>query len=62
MAKFMYLLRTSAEPNQPRSPKQMEQAMKKYMAWKDRLEQGDYLDDFGAPLGRVGTETLSTPL
>jgi len=40
----------------------MEQAMKKYMAWKDRLEQGDYLDDFGAPLGRVGTETLSTPL
>ena len=28
--------------------------MKKYMAWKDRLEQGNHLLDFGAPLGGEG--------
>jgi len=54
MAKFLYLLRTNGEPSQPRSPEQMEQAMKKYMAWKDRLEQGGHLDDFGAPLDGAG--------
>jgi hypothetical protein len=54
MAKFMYLLRMSGESSQPRSPEQMEQAMKKYMAWKDRLEQGGHLHDFGEPLAREG--------
>lgn len=54
MAKFMYLLRTSGESSQPRSPEQMEQVMKKYMAWKARLEQGGHLHDFGEPLAREG--------
>jgi hypothetical protein len=54
MAKFMYLLRSGSETGQPRSPEQMEQAMKKYMAWKDRLEKGGHLLDFGAPLDGTG--------
>jgi hypothetical protein len=54
MAKFMYLLRTSGESSQPRSPEQMEQVMKHYMAWKERLEQGGHLLDFGAPLDGAG--------
>lgn len=54
MAKFMYLFRSSPGAQQPRSPEQMEQAMKNYMAWKARLEQGGHLLDFGAPLGAGG--------
>jgi hypothetical protein len=54
MAKFIYLLRSGSEQGQPRSPEQMEQSMKKYMTWKDRLEKGGHLVDFGAPLDGAG--------
>ncbi|MFN8442601.1 MAG: YciI family protein [Caldilineaceae bacterium] len=54
MAKFMFLLRSTPGAQQPRSAEQMEQSMKKYMAWKERLEQGGHLIDFGAPLAGSG--------
>lgn len=54
MAKFMYLLRNHPTTQQPRSPEQMEQAMKKYMVWKEHLEQNGHLLDFGAPLDGAG--------
>ncbi len=54
MAKFIYLLRSNPGVQQPRSAEQMEQTMKKYMQWKERLEQGGHLLDFGAPLGAAG--------
>lgn len=54
MTKFIYLLRSNPVAQQPRSPEQMEQAMRKYMQWKERLEQGGHLLDFGAPLDGAG--------
>jgi hypothetical protein len=54
MAKFLYLFRNNPAAQQPRSPEQMEQSMKRYMDWKERLEQGGHLHDFGAPLDSSG--------
>lgn len=54
MANFMYLFRSNATAKWSPSPEQMQQAMKKWMDWKDTLEKSGHIKQLGERLDRTG--------
>ena len=54
MAKFIYLFRSNPTAYQSMSPEQMQQAMKKWMDWKDTLEKNGHIKQFGERLDATG--------
>lgn len=54
MAKFMYLFRSNPEAYRSISPEQMQQIVKKWMDWKDGLEKGGHVHQFGERLDVTG--------
>lgn len=54
MAKFMYLFRSNATAQWSPSPEQMEQAIKKWMGWKDTLEKNGHIKQLGERLDGTG--------
>jgi len=54
MTKFMYLFRSNPTVFRSMSPEQMQQAMKKWMDWKDTLEKSGHLKQLGERLDGTG--------
>lgn len=54
MAKFMYLFRSNPSAFQSISPEQMQQIVKKWMDWKDRLDKNGHLRQPGERLDGSG--------
>ena len=54
MANFMYLFRTSPTAFQSMSPEQMQQAMKKWMDWRNTLEKNGHIKVMGERLDGSG--------
>ncbi|HLJ90192.1 MAG TPA: YciI family protein [Candidatus Angelobacter sp.] len=56
MSKFMYLFRNHPEAYRSLSPEQMQQVMKQWMDWRDKLQKSGHLSQLGDRLdfgGRV---------
>ena len=54
MATFMYLLRNNPTAYKSRSPEQMQEAMKKWMEWKEALEKNGHIKNLGERLDGTG--------
>ena len=54
MATFMYLLRNNPTAIRSRSPEQMQEAMKKWMEWKESLEKNGHIKSLGERLDGTG--------
>ena len=54
MANFMYLFRSNPTAYRSMSPEQMQQTMKKWMDWKDRLEKNGHIKQLGERLDGTG--------
>jgi hypothetical protein len=54
MAKFMFLFRNDPTIFRTLSPEQMQQMMQKWMAWKESLEKGGHVKQFGDRLDITG--------
>ncbi len=54
MANFMYLFRSNPTAKWSPSPEQMQQAMKKWMDWKDILEKNGHIKQLGERLDGTG--------
>jgi hypothetical protein len=54
MSKFMYLFRSNPTAFQSLSPEQMQQTLKKWMDWKDKLEKSGHIKQFGERLDGTG--------
>ncbi|MGH9828791.1 MAG: YciI family protein [Blastocatellia bacterium] len=54
MARFMYLFRSNPGAYQSMSPEEMQQTLKKWMNWKDKLEKGGHVHQLGERLDGTG--------
>jgi hypothetical protein len=54
MAQFMYLFRSNPAAYRSVSPEQMQQNMKRWMDWKDMLEENGHIKQLGERLDGTG--------
>ena len=54
MAKFLYLFRSNPDAFKSMSPEQMQDTMKKWMDWKDRLQKNGHIEQLGERLDASG--------
>ena len=54
MAKFLYLFRSNPGTYKSMSPEQMQETMKKWMEWKDRLQKDGHIQQLGERLDVSG--------
>ncbi|MCI0413342.1 YciI family protein [bacterium] len=54
MSKFMYLFRSNPASYKSMSAEQMQQTMKKWMAWKETLEKSGHIKQLGERLDATG--------
>lgn len=54
MANFLYLFRLDRTTQRTMSPEQMQQNMKKWMAWLDALKKSDHVSQVGERLDVTG--------
>jgi hypothetical protein len=54
MAKFMYLFRSNPDSIRTMSPEQMQQTLKKWTEWKDKLEKNGNIKELGERLDPSG--------